>query len=133
MDEHLIPDVRFDLASALDDFEKFLAGRLVVSVVSINHVDQGAAVLDVLHRVRLQHVVAWEVYHIEFDVVVVRDSLGLHIPSRQQEEGLVWRHLLEDHFRNGCLARPTKFQYKKGLAISLLCMHACALLTWACP
>ena len=114
MDEHLIPDVRFDLASALDDFEKFLASRLVVSVVSIDHVDQGAAVLDVLHRVRLQHVVAWEVYHIEFDVIVVGDSLGLHVSRRQQEEGLVWRHLLEHHFRNRCLARPTKNRVRKG-------------------
>ncbi len=38
VDEHLVPDVRLDLASALDHLEKLLASALVVCVVRIDHV-----------------------------------------------------------------------------------------------
>ena len=90
VDEHLVPDVGFDLAGALDDLEELLACGLVVGVVSIDDVDKCATVLYVLHRVRLKHVVTGEVYHIEFNVVVVRDCLGFHVSCRQQKESLVW-------------------------------------------
>ena len=51
MNEDFVPDVRLDLAGALDDLEELLAGALVVSVVCIDHVDEGSAVLDARHRV----------------------------------------------------------------------------------
>lgn len=47
MNEDLVPDVLLDLTRLLDDLEELLARALVVSVMRINHVDQGAAALDV--------------------------------------------------------------------------------------
>ena len=89
VDEYLVPDVGLDLASALDDLKQLLASTLVVSVMCINDINEGTAVLNMLNRVRLQHVVTWKVDDIKLDVVVVRDNLSLDITGWQQEEGLV--------------------------------------------
>ena len=59
-----------------------------------------------LDRVTLEHVVAWEINHIELDVIIVADCLSLNISGWKQEEGLVRTHLLEDHFADTCLTRP---------------------------
>ena len=58
-----------------------------------------------LDRVTLEHVVAWEINHIELYVIIVADCLSLHISSWEQKEGLVWTHLLEDHLADTCLTR----------------------------
>ena len=97
VNEDLIPYVRFDLASALNNLKELLACGLVIRIVRINHVDKCTAVLNVLDGVRLQHVVAWEVNDIELDVVIVTDGLRLYVACWQQEESFVRRHLLEDN------------------------------------
>ena len=112
VDEHFVPDVGLHLVGLSDHFEKLLASAFIVSVVSIDHVDKGSAVGDLLGRVRLKHEVAWEVDYAELDVVVIADSLHLDVARWQQEEGLVRAHLLEDYLGDGCFARSERSRKK---------------------
>ena len=43
MDEHFEDDVGVDLVRLLDDFVQLVASRVFVRLVSVDHVDQGAA------------------------------------------------------------------------------------------
>ena len=105
VNEDLVPDVTLNLISRLNHVEQLLAGSLVVSIVSIDHVDERAALLNVLHGVGLEHVVAREVIHTELNVTVVVHLLLLDVGGWQQKEGLVRRHLLEDNLGDAGLAR----------------------------
>jgi hypothetical protein len=105
VDKDLVPDVRLNRACLFNHLKQLLASALVICVVSVNHVDECAAVLDLLLRVGLQHVITWEVHYAELNVVIVTHGLGLDVARWQQEEGLVRGHLLEDDFGDGGLAR----------------------------
>ena len=105
MNEDFVADICLDFDGLLNDFEKFLACTLIVRPVSVDHVDQSTAFLYVLDRVTFEHVIAWEVDHVELNVVIVAHNLRLNSASRQQEKCLVRGHLLEDNFTDTCLAR----------------------------
>jgi len=105
VDEDLVPDVVLDAARRPNHVKQLLARALVVRVVRIDHVDQSAALLNVLLAIAFEHVVSREVVDAELDIGVVVDFLLLNIGSGQQEEGLVRAHLLEDHLRDRRLAR----------------------------
>ena len=82
VDEDLVPYVRLDLAGLLDHFKELLARALIVSVMSVNHINEGATVGNMLHRVALKHVVPREVNDVELNVVVVADGLSLYVAGR---------------------------------------------------
>ena len=48
VDEDLVPYVRLDLAGLLDHFKELLACALIVSVMSVNHINEGATVGNML-------------------------------------------------------------------------------------
>ena len=105
VDEDFVPNVMLDLTGLLDNFEQLLTGAFIIGVMSINDIDQRATVLNMLNRVRLEHVVSWEINHIELDVIVIADRLCFDIAGWQQEECLVRTHLLEDDLGDACLTR----------------------------
>jgi len=105
VDEHFVADVRLNLGCVLYDLVELLACTLVVSIVSIYNIDEGTTVLYVLLRVAFEHEIAREIDDRKLDVVIVADLLGLNSSRWQQEESLVRRHLLENDFRYGSLAR----------------------------
>ena len=115
VDENLIPNVCLDSTRLLDHLEKFLARALVIRIMSIDHVDQSATILNVLDWVTLEHVVAWEVDDVELDVVVVVDCLSLDVARRQQEKRLVGRHLLEYDLADACLSRSELVEVTRGV------------------
>jgi len=89
VNKDLVPDVLLDSASLLNDFEKLLASALIVGVMSIYYIDQCTAFLNVLDRVTLEHVIAWEVNHVELDVIIVTHCLSFNCARGEQEESLV--------------------------------------------
>ena len=89
MNEDFVADISLDFDRLLDDLVQFLARTLVVRPVSVYHVDESAALLDVLDRVAFEHVVSREVNHVELDVVIVAHSLRLDLACWQQKECLV--------------------------------------------
>ena len=110
VNENFVPDVWLHLVSLSDHLIKLLTSAIVVSVVSVDHVNESSTVGDLLVGVGLEHEISWEVDDIELDVVVVAHGLHLDIARRQQEKGLVRAHLLKDYFGNGCFARSTQEQ-----------------------
>lgn len=100
VDEHLINDVLLQLTCLLDQVPKTHTCALVVLLLGVDYVDQGTAVLDLVSLVTLNRLVSWEVHHVELDVFIVGYRLAFDGYSWQQEEGLMWRHLLEHDFGN---------------------------------
>ncbi len=78
MDEHLVADVALYTTSLLNHFIQLLASAFIVSIVSINYIDKGSAVLNVLCRVAFEDKVAWEVNDTKLDIVIIADSLGFN-------------------------------------------------------
>mgnify|MGYP001209423253 CR=1 FL=1 len=100
VDEHLVDNVLLELTGLLDQVPQANTCALVILLLRIDHVDERAAVLDLVCLVLFDACVAWKVHDVKLDVFVVRHWLAVHGHSRQQEERLVRRHLLEHHFRN---------------------------------
>ena len=106
--EHLVLYVLVDRAASLYYVTQLSAVRFVVLGLSIDNVDERAAVADgryVCRRGLLEVVGAREVLNGKLDVGVVVDESWLDLVSRDKEEGLVRRHLLEDDTLDGGLAR----------------------------
>ncbi len=102
MNEDLILNVLVDSRAGLDDILELLAVGLIILGLRVNHIDQGAAVLDGLHILCggvSQVIVPREILNGELYVWVVIDDHGLDLGGRRQEEGLMRGHLLEHDTR----------------------------------
>ena len=75
VDKHLVADVALYTTSLLDYLVQLLASAFIVSIVSINYIDKGTAVLNVLSRVAFEDKVAGEVNDTKLDVIIVADRL----------------------------------------------------------
>ncbi len=78
MDENFVADITFYTTSLLDHLVQLLASAFIVSIVSINYIDKGTAVLNVLCGVAFEDKVARKVNDTKLDVVIIADSLGLN-------------------------------------------------------
>lgn len=100
MNEDFILNAFVYCLTCFDDVSQLSAVHLVVLWLCVDHINERAAVLDcgdIGGRGLLQVIVAWEVLDRELNVGVVVDHLGLYLVCWGEEEGLVGRHLLEDH------------------------------------
>ena len=107
MNENFILDIFVNGAASLDNVSQLRAVGFVILGLSVDHVNEGAAVSNgrnIGGGGLLKVVGAWEVLDGELDVGVVIDQSRLDLVSGDQEKGLMGRHLLEDNTLNGGLA-----------------------------
>ena len=71
VNENFVDNVLFQLARLLNQVPQTHARVLIVLLLGINDIDEGAAALDLEVLVVLEGVVAWEVDHVELNVFIV--------------------------------------------------------------
>ena len=79
MNKDFIYDVWLDSWRVLNDFVKFMACRFVVLLVCVDDINKCAAVFNVTHGVAFETVIAWEVNHVEFNIIVVTHQLCFYL------------------------------------------------------
>ena len=79
MNEHFVVQVWLHFGGLLDQVAELNACAFVLLVLGINNIDESSALGDLPLQVALEHVVSWEVDHVEVDVVVRVDLLGLNL------------------------------------------------------
>ena len=89
VDKYFIADITLYPRCVLDHLIQLLASAFIVCIVSINNIDKGSAVANVLCRIAFEHKIAREVDDAKLDIVIVSDGLGVDSACGQQEEGLV--------------------------------------------
>lgn len=75
VDEHFESDERVNLMRHLDDLEQLVAGDVFVGLVSIDHIDERAALAEGLHILRrqiLELLLPRKVLNLELNVWVIR-------------------------------------------------------------
>jgi len=83
VNEDFICNSRLDIVCSDDQLTEPSTRVLVVLSLSINDVDQSAAVTDQLCLIRLERVISREVHHRELNVRVVIDLLSFNLSSRK--------------------------------------------------
>lgn len=78
MDKDFVYDVLLELTCLLDQVTKTHTCALIVLLLSINHVNQSATVLNLIGLVVFDGGVAWEINNIKLNVFIVSDGLTLN-------------------------------------------------------
>ena len=81
MNEDLVDDVLLQLACLLDQVTQTDTCVLIVLLLGINDIDEGATALDLEVLIILQGIVSWEVDHVKLNVFIVGNTLTLNLCS----------------------------------------------------
>ena len=103
MNENFKSDLRVDFVGNFDDFKEFVTRHLFVLLVRVNNINQGATLLqrqNIFWILFAKLFCAWEIFYLKLNVRIVIDVCCLNLLRVHQEEGLMRRHLLEDHSLN---------------------------------
>ena len=103
MNENFKSDLRVDFVGNFDDFKEFVTRHLFVLLVRVNNINQGATLLqrqNIFWILFAKLFCAWEIFYLKLNVRIVIDVRCLNLLRVHQEEGLMRRHLLEDHSLN---------------------------------